>query len=86
MAQTSSEPGAQSLRELIDSVRSLSASPLLYVGAITVVLANEVVELAGLTDLSAVAGVFVTALALLWGQLAVLSYLGWADASACRGC
>jgi len=86
MAETTAERGTRSLDELPDSVRRLSASPLLYVGAVTVVLANELVELAGLSDLPAVAATFAAALVLLWGQLAVLSYFGWADASPGCGC
>lgn len=81
----STTDGTASLAEAIADARALAGSPLLYVGALTVVLANEVVELAALTGLSAVVAIFVAALALLYGQLAALSYVGWADATGC-GC
>jgi hypothetical protein len=85
MARTSpsTDDAAESLGEVRADVRSLAASPLPYVGALTVVLSNEVVELSPLTDLPAMAAIFVTTLALLYGQLAVLSYFGWANADGC---
>lgn len=81
----STEDGAASLADAITDARALTASPLLYVGALTVVLSHEIVELSPLSDLSATVAIFFTALAVLYAQLAALSYFGWADARGC-GC
>jgi hypothetical protein len=72
-----SEDTTPTRREIADDVRSLSSSPLLYVGAITIGVSSKIVSLSGLIGLEGALATFVVALALLWGQLAVLSYFGW---------
>lgn len=58
--------------DLFATVRSLTASPLLYIGAITVVVAIEVAELLPVTDFWMALATFPVSLALLYGQLALL--------------
>lgn len=68
----------QGLRSLYRTARAMTASPLLYVGAVTVVAANEFVELlveggyAGETV--AVVAMIPVTLALLYAQLLALAY------------
>jgi len=61
---------------LVAEARSMAASPALYVGAVTVVVANEVVEWLPLSDTAAALALFPIALALLYGQLLVVAALG----------
>lgn len=66
------------LRSLYRSARSMAASPLLYVGAITVVVANELAELlvAGgyVSQTVGALALFPIALGLLYAQLLGLAY------------
>lgn len=62
------------LAGLYGDAKRMAASPLLYVGAITVVAANEVVEWVGLSDAAAAGAVFLAALVLLYGQLLVVAW------------
>lgn len=65
-------------RRLLDSAREMAASPLPYVGALTVVLANEVVEwvaeTVALSTFAETVAVFAVTLGLLYGQLVALAY------------
>ncbi|WP_436927766.1 hypothetical protein [Halosimplex amylolyticum] len=60
---------------LIAEAKSMAASPLLYIGAITVVVGLEIVELLPLSDTLTALSLFPIALALLYGQLALLALL-----------
>jgi len=71
---------------LVGDAKRMTASPLLYIGAITVVFANEFVEWLGLTDTAAAAGIFVAALALLYGQLTILAWVRRRRDGAAPGC
>jgi hypothetical protein len=80
MAHAESRDGdeAWSLDEARAQVRAMVSSPLLYVGAVTVVVANELVEwLVGWAGLAEVVGtllLFPVTLAVLYAQLVLLAY------------
>jgi hypothetical protein len=65
-------------RSLYRSARIMAASPLLYIGAITVVVGNELAELlvegGYLPETLGALALFPIALALLYGQLLALAY------------
>ena len=65
-------------RELYANARRMVASPLLYIGAITVVAAHEIVERlvewAALSEFYGTLALFPITLALLYGQLMALAY------------
>lgn len=72
------DPADDGLRSLYRTARSMTASPLLYIGAVTVVVGNGLVDL--LVDggyVSTTVGalaLFPVALALLYAQLLALAY------------
>lgn len=55
-------------------VRTMTASPLIYIGAVTVVGAHELVGWLPLSERYAILALLPITLALLYGQLAVLAY------------
>ena len=70
-----SDPGP---RSLFRSARAMTASPLLYIGAVTVVVANELgdllVEQTALSETLGALALFPIALVLLYAQLVALAY------------
>lgn len=60
---------------MLAEAKSMTASPLLYIGAVTVVVGLEVAELLPLSDTLTALAVFPIALALLYGQLTLLALL-----------
>ena len=77
MSQNSTDDEEWSLRQITSRARSMTASPLLYIGAITVVVANEIIEWLVewylLPEFYGALALFPIVLALLYGQLAVLA-------------
>lgn len=61
-------------RSLIESARTMTASPLLYVGAVTVVGAHEFVEWVPLSEPTETLALFPITLLLLYAQLTALAY------------
>lgn len=76
------------LDELRDRVRSMTASPLLYVGGVTVVLAHEITDWVaasmGLSEFQSVLVLFPVTLVVLYAQLAALALYQRDDGR--RGC
>lgn len=60
---------------LLADAKRMTASPLLYIGAVTVVFANEFAEWLGLAGFRAAAAIFVAAIVLLYAQLLVLAWV-----------
>ncbi|WP_459193316.1 hypothetical protein [Halosimplex sp. J119] len=63
------------LRGLVAEAKRMAASPLLYIGAITVVAANEIAALLPLSNFHTALSLFPIALVLLYGQLTLLALL-----------
>lgn len=74
MVRTRTDRGSEgsNARSLFATVQSYTGSPLLYIGAVTVVVAIELAELLPTTDFWTALAVFPIALALLYGQLTLL--------------
>lgn len=60
---------------LVSEAKAMAASPLIYIGAITVVAATEIIEWLPLSEFYAALAVLPIALALLYGQLAFVVLL-----------
>jgi hypothetical protein len=75
MATNGTGSDANGPATLYAEAQSMAASPLLYVGAVTVVVGHEIAEWLPLGDLSTSLALFPIGLALLYGQLALLAVL-----------
>jgi len=75
MATNGFEPDSGGLASLYREAKSMAASPLLYVGAVTVVVGTEIAEWLPLGDFYSTLALFPVALVLLYGQLGALAYL-----------
>ncbi|ELZ29147.1 hypothetical protein C475_02984 [Halosimplex carlsbadense 2-9-1] len=75
MATNGVDSDSNGLASLYAEAQSMAASPLLYIGAVTVVVGTEVAEWLPLGDLYSTLALFPVALALLYGQLTLLAYL-----------
>ncbi|QLH80715.1 hypothetical protein [Halosimplex pelagicum] len=75
MATNGVDSDSEGVASLYAEAKSMTASPLLYVGAITVVVGTEVAEWLPLSDFHSTLALFPIALALLYGQLGLLAYL-----------
>ncbi|MFC7140690.1 hypothetical protein ACFQMA_12780 [Halosimplex aquaticum] len=73
MASNGTDTGG--IADLYAEAKSMTASPLLYIGAVTVVLGLEIAELLPLSDTLTALSLFPIALALLYGQLTLLALL-----------
>lgn len=80
------ESDTDGLAALVGDAKRMTASPLLYIGAVTVVVANEVIEWLGLSGFRAAAVIFVAALVLLYGQLTILAWVQRRRGGTARGC
>lgn len=60
---------------LVDDAQSMTASPLLYIGALTVAVGHEIVSWFPLSETGAVLALVPVVLVLLYGQLIALAAL-----------
>ncbi|QPV64699.1 hypothetical protein I7X12_08875 [Halosimplex litoreum] len=75
MATNDIESASGGLASLYAEAKSMAASPLLYVGAVTVVAGTELAEWLPLSDFYSTLALFPIAVVLLYGQLTLLAYL-----------
>jgi hypothetical protein len=75
MATNGIESDSGGLASLYREAKSMAASPLLYIGAVTVVVGTEFAEWLPLGDFYSTLAIVPIVLALLYGQLGLLAYL-----------
>ncbi|QLH76545.1 hypothetical protein HZS55_04155 [Halosimplex rubrum] len=75
MATNAVDSDSEGIASLYAEAKSMAASPLLYVGAVTVVVGTEIAEWLPLGDFYSTLALFPIALVLLYGQLTLLAYL-----------
>lgn len=75
MATNGVDSDADGLASLYREAKSMTASPLLYIGAVTVAVGTTVTEWLPLGDFYSALAMFPVALVLLYGQLTLLAYL-----------